>query len=121
MYKFGKISSMPLWDLNKNYTPESFIDNVKENLGIRAHSLILVDIGLSFEKSLIQLETACQNNKLVLNSILVCSRLGTKESRIFFGKIEELKKTNIKQPFCFIIPSAKLHFLEEEALALYKK
>ena len=45
LYKFGKIASMPAWDSSKNYEPDSFMEIVKENQSIKAHSLILVDIG----------------------------------------------------------------------------
>ena len=46
LYKFGKIASMPAW--RSNYEPDSFIDIVKENKSINAHSLILIDIGLEW-------------------------------------------------------------------------
>ena len=54
LYKFGKITSMPAWQ--KNFTPDSFLDIVSENQSIKAHSLILTDIGLDFENSIIQLK-----------------------------------------------------------------
>lgn len=112
IYKFGKIASMPKWD--KKYKPESFIDVIKDNLKIKAHTLILVDIGLSYGDALKQLEQA-SDNKLKLDKIIVCSKLGTKESRIFYENLQELAGREVYAPFCFIIPSG-LHFLEEEAL-----
>jgi len=111
-YKFGKITSMPAW--KDNYKPDSFIDIIKDNLKIKAHTLILVDIGLSYPEALRQLEEAA-SNKLKLDKIIVCSQLGTEKSRIFYEKFQELAGREIYAPFCFIIPSS-LHFLEEEAL-----
>src|SRR4030042_2499276 len=32
LYKFGKTTSMPKWDKSKNFTPDSFIKTVQENL-----------------------------------------------------------------------------------------
>ncbi len=112
LYKFGKIASMPTWE--KNFTPDSFLDFVKENKSINAHSLILIDIGLSFKDALNQLIKGSKNKKFKLDKILVCSQLGFK-SRFYYNSINKLKKKKIKTPFCFVIPG-KLHFLEEEVL-----
>ena len=57
--------------------------------------------------------------KLNLNKIIICQSLGTKDSKIIYGKISKLKKIKIKKPFCIIIPS-KLHFIEEEILKNYQ-
>jgi len=110
LYKFGKISSMPTW--RNNYEPDSFLDFVEQNQSIKAHSLILVDIGLNFKKALIQLEMAAQNKKMKLGKILVCSRIGALEGKqILYATPEILRKKDIEAPFCFIIPS-DMHFLE---------
>ena len=116
LYKFGKIASMPDWkDKGKS---DSFIDIVKDNQKIKAHSLILCDIGLEFERALEQLETAAKAKKLKLGKIVVCSQLGNEESKIYYNALKELKEmeTKVKLPFCIIIPSDDLHFLEKEGL-----
>ena len=119
LYKFGKIASMPKWDENKNYKPESFIEIIKENKSIKAHSLILIDIDLEFSKALEQLEISAENKKIKLDRIIICSMLGTKNSKIFYDTIENFKDKKINSPFCFIIPS-ELHFIEREVLENYK-
>ncbi len=114
LYKFGKISSMPMW--KKNYEPNSFMEIVKENKSIKAHSLILVDIGMEFQTALKQLEISAKEHKIKLKKIIVCSQLGTQNKKIFYKTIEEFKEyENIKKPYCIIIPS-KLHFVEKEVL-----
>ena len=113
LYKFGKISSMPKWD-DKN-KPTSFLDFVKENEKIGAHSLILVDIGLSFNKAVEQLVVTGKSERVELDKILVCSRLGNEDGKIFYSKIEDMKVEEIEAPFCFIIPG-KMHFLEKEVV-----
>src|SRR3989338_1993455 len=50
LYKFGKITSMPSW--KKSYEPTSFMEVVKDNAKIEAHTLILIDIGLELNKAL---------------------------------------------------------------------
>ncbi len=119
LYKFGKITSMPAW--KKSYEPDSFMETVKENQSINAHSLILIDIGLEFEDALNQLEKSAENHKIKLDKLVICQALGTKHSKIFYRKLNEFKDFGeIKKPYCIIIP-AKLHFVEKEVLENYSK
>ena len=116
LYKFGKTASMPKWQ--GNYKPESFIDIINENIKIKAHTLLLVDIGMPFSESLKQL-TEASANKVKIEKLVVCSRMGTREQDILYNNISKLKKKKVKSPFCIIIPS-ELHFIEEEALRRFK-
>ena len=114
LYKFGKIASMPKWQ--SHFEPDSFLDLVNENKKIGAHTLILIDIGLSFKEAMEQLIKAGEKKSIKLDKIVICSRLGTNQGKIFYGSINNLKKIkNIKTPFSFIIPG-KMHFLEKEIL-----
>lgn len=106
IYKFGKTSSIP------DFKAESFIEVIKENLSIGAHSLILIDIGIGFEHALERLRN------ISIDKLVVCSALGTHDSRIYYGTLKELKTKKVKKPFCFIVPG-KLHFVEEEVLKKY--
>ena len=116
LYKFGKIASMPLW--KNNFKPESFLDLIKENQSIGAHSLILIDIGLNLINALNQLSESSKIKDINIDKILVCSQLGIK-NKFFYEKINELKDKKIKNPFCFIIPG-KMHFLEEKMIERFK-
>lgn len=103
LYKFGKTTSIP------DFEAGGFIDVIKENLSIGAHSLILIDIGMEFENAL---------KKLIdvdIDKLVVCSALGTPNSKIYYGTLNEFETKKVKKPFCFIVPG-KLHFVEEEVL-----
>jgi diphthine synthase len=113
IYKFGKVTSMPKWQ--ESFRPTSFIKIVKENQKINSHSLILIDIGLEIEDAVSELEESAKKERLKIENIVVCSRLGTKDKKIFYGGVNRLKKIEIKKPYCMIIPG-KLHFIEEEVL-----
>ncbi len=117
IYKFGKIASMPAW--KKNYNPDSFMEIIKQNQSIKAHSLILTDIDLGFQEALEQLEIAAKKYNIEIKKLIVCSRLGCKDKRIIYNNINKLKTLDIKPPYCIIIPG-KLHFMEEEVLEFYK-
>lgn len=113
IYKFGKTTSMPEW--KENYNPKSFIETIKQNQSIDAHTLILIDIGLDFPKALEQLTNSAKNN-LKIDKLILCQSLGTKHSKIFYKKINEFKEfTSVRKPYCIIIPG-KLHFVEKEFL-----
>jgi diphthine synthase len=116
LYKFGKIASMPKWDEKKNFVPDSFMEVVKDNQSIKAHSLILVDIGLDFQDALKQLKISAEKYKIKLNRIIVCQRVGAKNGKFFYRAIEDFEEfTGVRKPYCIVIPS-KLHFLEKEVL-----
>jgi len=117
IYKFGKITSIPKWQ--KNFTPNSFIEIVKENNKINAHSLMLIDIGLDLKDALEELEKSAKDFDLKLEKILVCSRLGTEDKKIIYDEIKNLKNKVVKKPYCLIIPG-KLHIVEEEVLKGFK-
>jgi diphthine synthase len=114
LYKFGKTASMPTW--TESYKPKSFVDYIKENQSIKAHTLLLVDINLDFQKALSQLEESLNKECIKTKKILVCSRIGTSRKKFYFDFVEKLKEIkDVKKPFCFIIPS-EMHFVEEEFL-----
>lgn len=116
VYKFGKITSMPAWIPEKNFKPTSFMEILKQNLSIKAHTLILIDIGLNLNKALAQLQESAQQHKIRLEKIAVCSQLGTPNRKIIYKTLEQLKKTKeIAKPYCIIIPG-ELHFVEKEFL-----
>ncbi len=117
-YKFGKVASMPKWA--ESFKPTSFVELLKENRNSGAHSLILIDIGLEFKNALKELIESADSEHFELGDILVCSRLGMSDSKMFYGSVDTLnKKAKVKAPFCIIIPG-KMHFLEKEVVEGFK-
>jgi diphthine synthase len=115
LYKFGKTASMPNWKEHTN-KPTSFVNYIRENLSINAHTLILTDIGLGLRDAINQLKTSAIKEKVALpKKIIVVSNAGTESQKIFYDSLENLENENVKMPFCLIIPS-ELHFLEKEYL-----
>ena len=118
-YKFGKVASMPEW--KKSFEPTSFMEIVKENQSIGAHSLILIDIGLDFDYAFKQLKKSIQIEKVKVENLVVCQNLGSKHSKIFYGSLEDFEEFNgVRKPYCIIIPE-KMHFVEEEMLETYRR
>ncbi|MCK5449606.1 diphthine synthase [Candidatus Pacearchaeota archaeon] len=119
LYKFGKTASMPNWEEHTN-KPTSFMNYIKENQSIKAHTLILTDIGLKIVDAINQLKNSSEKEKIKIpGKIIACSNIGTQNQKIFYETLDNLKEIEIKMPFCLIIPS-EMHFLEEEALGNLK-
>ena len=89
LYKFGKTASMPKWDLKKNFIPDSFVEIIKDNQKINAHTLLLIDIGLKFEDAIKQLKDSLEKHKTKIDKIVVCERLGAKGKKIAYGKLQD--------------------------------
>jgi diphthine synthase len=118
LYKFGKVTSMPYW--KKSYEPESFMEVVKENQSIKAHSLILIDINMDISKAIMQLEKAAKNHDVKLGKLVICQCLGTKRQKILYRTIEEIREfSGVVKPYCIIIPG-ELHFLEKDFLKIFE-
>ncbi len=114
IYKFGKITSMPYW--KQSYEPDSFMEVVKENQSIKAHTLILIDINMNITKAIEQLEKAAKKHDIKLGKLVVCQCLGTKKQKILYKDIDEVRGyTGVQKPYCIIIPG-ELHFMEKKML-----
>ncbi|MEK6952167.1 MAG: diphthine synthase [Nanoarchaeota archaeon] len=120
VYKFGKITSIPFDNKNIRTPIEVYKMNKKNNL----HTLFLLDLDPKKEN---YMEIKYAIDYLIKNGVdkdtfaVGCARIGSKNQIIKYKTLRELKKTNFgKPPYCLIIPG-KLHFIEEEALELWKK
>ena len=113
LYKFGKVASMPAW--KKSYEPDSFMEIVKANDSIGAHSLILIDIGLEFPEALKQLQTAAKAHAYNLKKLIVCQRLGARGKFLYQTISEAREFDGVKKPYCIIIPG-KMSDVEREFL-----
>jgi diphthine synthase len=120
LYKFGKTTSMPNWAEHTN-KPTSFINYIKENNSINAHTLILTDIGLEIKPAINQLQESAQKESLNLpEKIVAISSAGTKNQKIFYETLEKIVTKKIPMPFCLIIPNSLSHS-ETEALEILKE
>lgn len=118
LYKFGATTSIPM----ENKDVIAPIKVINDNLKLNLHTLVLLDLKHS-ENKFLSIDNALKY--LIKNGIkgkvLACSDLTGKEQEIRYGEIEELAKNKYeKLPQCIIIPASKLHFMEKEALKLFR-
>lgn len=120
LYKFGKTCSIPNWKEHTN-KPTSFMNYIKDNLSIKAHTLILTDISLEIFPAIEQLIKASQKENVPLpEKIIAISSAGNKSQKIFYDNLENLKTREIPMPFCLIIPS-DMSYSELDALEILKE
>ncbi|MBI2046727.1 diphthine synthase [Candidatus Pacearchaeota archaeon] len=93
LYKFGRTASMPKWQ--RNYKPESFVSIIKENIKIKAHTLLLVDIGMPFSESLKQLIEAAERNQK--NNVPPHLKRCGLQGHLFLG-CSEIKSSKLRPP-----------------------
>jgi len=115
LYKFGKTASMPNWEEHTN-KPTSFMNYIKENQSIKAHTLLLTDIGLEIKDAISQLKESSKQTRIQApEKIIACSNAGTENQKIFYDTPDNLQNQDIRMPFCLIIPG-ELNHMEQEAI-----
>ena len=115
LYKYGKVTSVPFAD---STTPITVIESNKQN---NLHTLVLLDLDTE-KKKFITIAEAIERLNIAQNETIVgCARIGCNDARIVACNKEEMRKTDFgNPPYCIVIPAPKLHFVEEEALQLWK-
>lgn len=118
LYKFGHVTSIPFNNKDIKTPIEIFNKNYKNNL----HTLFLLDLDPKNNKYMTIGEAT---NYLLKNNInknilaVGCTAIGSEKPEIKVDKLIDLKDKNFsKYPQCLIIPSKKLHFVEEEIMEL---
>lgn len=126
LYKFGKTTSIPL----ENDNIETPYDVLKGNLSLGLHTLFLLDLNPEDDKFMAAndairylLKVELKRNEKIFNERTLCAgcaRIGSESQLIKAGTAKELLKFDFGKPVhCLVVPG-KLHFMEEEALKLYK-
>lgn len=145
LYKYGRTTTIVF--PSEGLVVESFYDVVKENKARGLHTLCLVDIKTNeptraelmkesprkYEKprfmtvneaieSLLAVESRRKEGVFTPETLCVgCARLGSPDTTIKAGKASEMLSFNFGAPLhCLVVPG-KLHFVEEEALTLWKQ
>jgi len=128
LYKFGKTTSIPFDNENIEVPYDVLASNQKNDL----HTLLILDLKENSNDSLsvndairYLLKVELKRGEQVFNDntlCIGCTKLGSLDQIIKAGKANELLKFDFKNGMhCLIVPAKNLHFMEEEALNLYKQ
>jgi len=120
LYKFGRITSIPFDNKDVKAPVDVFNNNFKNDL----HTLFLLDLDLKEDRFMTVNDAAGYLIKNKINPAILavgCAGLGSDNPEIKSARLKQLKTKKFTQfPQCLIIPSKKLHFVEEEALGIWK-
>ena len=128
IYKFGKTTSIPYPD--KNFRPVTSYEVIRQNRLLGLHTLVLLDLKPSQNRFmtvaeainiLLDIEKERNGNLFSLDTFCVgVARIGAEDFVIKSGSAGELLKADFgRQPHSLIIPG-ELHFVEEDALKIWK-
>ena len=127
IYKYGKTASLVYPE--KNYFPTSPYDILRENQKAGLHTLFLLDIKAEEDRCmtvneaielLLQIEEKKNEGLFGLDTLCIgIARLGG-DTTIKAGKASDLAKEDFGMPPHCLIVSGNLHFMEKEALELFK-
>ena len=125
-YKFGRTTTLPF--PQEGFAPLSPYDVIAENLTRGLHTMVLLDIDAENSRYM----TANEGLRLLLDmesragkgviseDTLVCAvaRAGSPDCVARAGRLRDLLGTDFGPPLHTIVVPGKLHFMEEEALAV---
>lgn len=128
LYKYGKTTSMVYFE--QGFVPTTPYDVITLNKAQGLHTLVLLDIKadqgrfMTIAECIDQLEVLEEirgEQQITPESFVIgCARLGSPDRKIVAGTISQIKRIDFGGPLhCLIFPGA-LHFIEEEALALWR-
>ncbi len=126
LYKYGKTTSIPF--PTKSYKPETAYDVIKMNSSMGLHTLVLLDVkppkfmtvnqGIS---ELLKIEDKRKEKVFNEDTLVVgCARLGAKDFVIKSGSVQDIVDLDFGKPLHCLIVVGKLHFMEEDALKMWK-
>lgn len=123
LYKYGKITSIPFHESSSYFEVLEF--NIKNGL----HTLFLLDLNPAEDKFLTIKEAIAKilemnKGKELFDErkqlMIGCARIGSENPQIKVGTASQMAKINFgRPPYCLIIPG-NLHFMEEEALEMWR-
>jgi len=117
--KFGPYVTIPFPEKTKGLVPELLVKTVEENKKRGLHTLCLLDVAERCMTVKEALDILLKADVLEEGSeIVVCSKLGSKDTIILYGKVQELMERDFDSPSVIIIPGS-LHFTEKEYLYLF--
>jgi len=123
-YKFGRTVTVVF--PKENYAPESYYDQVAENMKAGLHTLVLLDIDADHDRLMTAneamklLEDIEKRNKMgvIKDDTIICvvGRAGSDDPTVRAGYFKDMKKEDFGPPHHSIVIPGKLHFMEAEAL-----
>jgi len=120
-YRFGKSCSVPF--PQKNWSPTTPIDVIAQNLSLRLHTLVYLDIKneryMTVPEAVALLEEMALKKGIRIPLYVGIARAGSDEPVIIAGSAEKILGCNFGPPLHILIVPAELHEMEREYMEMF--
>ena len=120
-YRFGKSCSVPF--PQKNWSPTTPIDVIAQNLSLRLHTLIYLDIQneryMTVQEAVALLDAMAEKKGCRIPLYVGIARAGSDEPVIIAGPSDKILNSDFGPPLHILIVPAELHEMEREYLKIF--
>ena len=120
-YRFGKSCSVPF--PQKNWSPTTPIDVIAQNLSLRLHTLVYLDIQneryMTVPEAVTLLEDMAEKKGCCIPLYVGIARAGSDAPVIIAGPAEKIISADFGPPLHILIIPAELHDMEREYLEIF--
>lgn len=120
-YRFGKSCSLPF--PQKNWSPTTSIDVIMQNLSLRLHTLVYLDIQderfMVVSEAVTLLEKMAEDKKVHIPLYVGIARAGSDNPLVRAGSAEVVRSIDFGQPLHILVVPAELHDMERSYLEMF--
>jgi diphthine synthase len=120
-YRFGKSCSLPF--PQKNWLPETPVDVILENLALRLHTLVYLDIQdercMTVREAIDLVENIAAQKSITIPLYVGIARAGSDHPVVVAGSAERVRAIDFGPPLHILIVPAELHDMERKYLEMF--
>jgi len=120
-YRFGKSCSLPF--PQKNWSPTTPLDVILQNLSLRLHTLVYLDIQedrfMTVPEGVALLERMAEERHAEIPLYVGIARAGSDEPVVRAGSAEAIRAVDFGPPLHILVIPAELHDMEREYLGMF--
>lgn len=120
-YRFGKSCSVPF--PQKNWSPTTPVEVIAQNLSLRLHTLVYLDIQneryMTVPEAVTLLEEMAEKKGIHIPLYVGIARAGSDQPVIIAGTSEKIRTADFGPPLHILIVPAELHDMEREYLEIF--
>ena len=120
-YRFGKSCSLPF--PQKNWFPTTSIDVISQNLSLRLHTLVYLDIQddrcMTVPEAIVLLEKMAEDKKMHIPLYVGIARAGSDYPVVHSGSADVMRSMDFGPPLHILVVPAELHDMERSYLEMF--
>jgi diphthine synthase len=120
-YRFGKSCSVPF--PQKNWFPKTSIDVIAQNLSLRLHTIVYLDIlddrYMTVPEAVGLLEQMAEESKIHIPLYVGIARAGSEDPLVRAGSALDLQSMDFGPPLHILVVPAELHEMERSYLEMF--